>query len=99
MLSLFNNCQIMKRKATASIFFAMLAQVAFAGTGGSNDEVFFALTLLGFLVMIVLLFSGANYLRRNGRNLMRSTLSLPGKWASAIRRWMQSFHSIAQPEI
>ncbi len=79
----------MKRKAAVSIFFAIMAKVALAGTGGSNDELFFALTVLGFLITVVLVFSGADYLKKHGRKLIRSAFALPEKCLSSIRRLIQ----------
>ena len=46
-----------------------LSYKSFAGTGGANDELEFLLAIIGFLLIILGLLTGGDYLRKNGKTL------------------------------
>lgn len=47
-----------------------LSYGSFAGTGGANDGLDFLLVIIGFLLIILGLLTGVDYLKNNGKTLI-----------------------------
>lgn len=47
---------------------------SFAGTGNAKDGFTFFLAIIGFLLLIVLLLSGVDYLQKNGKTMINKAV-------------------------
>ena len=68
-----------------------LSYESFAGTGKASDELEFTLVVLGFLLLILALVTGVDYLKKNGKKLIflfKSTLK------KIITCLMDQYHKI-----
>jgi hypothetical protein len=80
------------KKIVFSGFFLMTTMLskAFAGTGNASDGLPFILYLTGFLVLIIGLTEGIDYLKRNGKVVVHRILTFVKKRITALctRKWL-----------
>lgn len=62
-----------------------LSYESFAGTGGAKDEFAFFLVILGFLIIILGLLTGVDYLKKNGKTLMTDAIKTIHKMVIALK--------------
>jgi len=73
-LASFNiRSRIMKKKELMlALLLTGLASKAFASAGHATDSLEFLLVILGFLLVVAGLLHGTNYLRKNGKRMIRN---------------------------
>lgn len=64
-----------KQVFTITALILGLSYGSFAGTGGAKDEFAFSLVILSFLLIILGLLTGVDYLKKNGKTLIYKAIT------------------------
>ncbi len=72
---------------TAALFFGVSVQ-SFAGTGNASDVSVLFLLIGGLLFIFLGLISGIDYLRKNGKTMIRQALSFLKKRIALLRDYL-----------
>ena len=70
-----------------------LSYKSFAGTGGANDGLKLLLVIIGFLLIILGLLTGINYLKMNGKTLIYKTIASLKKMIISIKDHLHKIKS------
>lgn len=70
-----------------------LSYGAFAGTGGAKDEFTFFLIILGFLLILLGLLTGVNYLKKNGKTLIYKSITAMHKMVVLLKNHLHKIKS------
>jgi len=60
----------------------------FASTGNANDGLLFILVIIGFLLLLLGIFAGANFLRNNGKKLAYNFISSLKKLVKMLKDYL-----------
>lgn len=66
---------------------------SFAGTGGAADGLYLLLTIIGFLCVVLLLFAGGEFLKKNGKRLIYRTISSVKKMIISLKEYLRGILS------
>lgn len=61
---------------------------SFAGTGIAGDQLIFFLAIIGFLLIILGLLTGVDYLRKNGKTMIYKAMSFLKEKINLIRKYL-----------
>ena len=70
-----------------------LSYGSFAGTGGANDGFDFILIIIGFLLIILGLFTGVDYLKKNGKILIYKAITTLNKMVILLKDQLHKIKS------
>ncbi len=70
-----------------------LSYESFAGTGGANDELEFLLVIIGFLLIILSLLTGGDYLKKNGKTLIYKAITSLKKMIISLKDHLHKIKS------
>ena len=70
-----------------------LSYESFAGTGGANDELKFLLFIIGFLLIILGLLTGVDYLKKNGKALIYKAITSLKKMIISLKDHLHKIKS------
>ena len=84
----------MKKEVSMTIF--LLSGLSFrslAASGNVNDGFEFLLVVIGLLLIIIASFSGADYLRKNGKTMIYNAMSFLNKKISFLKNYLNKLKS------
>jgi len=70
-----------------------LSYKSFASTGNAADGLQFLLVIVGFLLILVCLLTGSDYLKNNGRAMIYSTLSFFRRMIALLKDYINKIKS------
>lgn len=76
----------MKRNILLFTGLFSFSKLSVAATGSANDDLYFVLAFLGFLVVVLLLITGADYLKRDGRKLLSNIQVQLHHWVADLKK-------------
>jgi hypothetical protein len=70
-----------------------LSNESFAGTGGAKDGLELLLVVIGFMLIIFVLLTGIDYLKKNGKTLTHKTITFLKKMIVSLKDLLQKIKS------
>ena len=66
---------------------------SYAGTGNTNDGLKFFLVIIGLLLIVLGLFSGVDYLQKNGKTMINNAMSFLNRKINLLRNYLKKVKS------
>ena len=83
----------MKKEKLIIIAFFGLSLKSYAGTGNANDQLFFIITIIGILLVLLGLISGVDYIQKNGKTMIYKAGSLLLEKLYSLRKYLNKLFS------